>query len=364
MLEPMVRVGYVPLRRVALVLLAVSSTLGACKKPEARSTTTTAGTRVHVETQLVEDRTAPTVLTLTGVLDAQERTDLAANVVGRIVRTFVERGQRVAMGAPIAQVDTRMTALTFAEAAANARSATEQLTLARADCARDEELFKKGVITKQEYDKVATQCLTQASSEEAARMRAAEATQTISDANIRAPFAGVIAERFAHVGDYVRADTKVVTLLVDDPLRLRLTVPERSIPFAKEGVEVSFEIAALPERTFKGTIRFVGREVRSLSRDLVVEAVVDNHDEALFPGMFVTAHLPTGEAVVPVIPRHAMVPLDANQSVFVVVDGRLQQRVVQVGASLGDAVAILDGLKKGERIVTDPSQAADGQLVE
>jgi multidrug efflux pump subunit AcrA (membrane-fusion protein) len=59
-----------------------------------------------------------------------------------------------------------------------------------------------------------------------------------------------------------------------------------------------------------------------------------------------------------------MVPLDANQSVFVVVDGRLQQRVVQVGASLGDAVAILDGLKKGERIVTDPSQAADGQLVE
>jgi len=336
----------------------------ACKKPEVHATTTTTGARTHVETQIVDERTAPIVLTLTGVLDAQERTDLAANAVGRIVRTFVERGQHVTAGTLIAQLDTRMNTLSVAEAAANARSANEQLNQARADCARDEELFKKGVITKQEYDKVNTQCRTQAATEEAARVRAAEATQTISDSNIRAPFTGVIAERFAHVGDYVRADTKVVTLLVDDPLRLRLTVPERSIPFAKEGVEVSFENVAMPDRTFTGTIKFVGREVRSLTRDLVVEAIVDNHDGVLLPGMFVTAHLPTGESVVPVIPRHSIVPLDANQSVFVVVDGRLQQRVVQVGATLGDAVAILDGLHKGDRIVTDPSQTTDGQLVE
>jgi RND family efflux transporter MFP subunit len=171
-------------------------------------------------------------------------------------------------------------------------------------------------------------------------------------------------ERFAHVGDYVRADTKVATLLVDDPLRLRLSVPEPQIPFAKEGAVVTFETAAVPNRTFSGTIRFVGREVRTTTRDLVVEAWVDNPEGHLLPGMFVIAHLPTGEAMHTVVTRSALVPLGGDQSVFVIVDGRLQQRVVQVGASIGDAVVILDGLRKGERVVTDPSQAHDGQLVE
>jgi RND family efflux transporter MFP subunit len=338
--------------------------LGACKKPEAPPVSKPRETRARVESTLVEERSASQVLTLTGVLDAQERTDLAANANGRVVRTFVERGQRVAAGALIAQLDTRLATLTRAEAEANQRGASEQLASARSDCERYEQLLKKGAITSQEYDKAMTQCRTQAASEEAAKVRAASATQTISDASIRAPFAGVIAERFAHVGDYVRADTKVVTLLVDDPLRLRLSVPEPSIPFAKQGVTVTFETVSLPDRSFSGTIQFVGREVRALTRDLIVEALVDNHDGLLMPGMFVTAHLPTGEAMLPVIPRRALVPLDTNQSVFVVVDGRLQQRIIQPGAALGDSVAVLDGLRKGERLVTDPSQASDGQLVE
>jgi membrane fusion protein (multidrug efflux system) len=298
------------------------------------------------------------------VLDAKERTDLAANAAGRVVRTFVERGQRVAAGDVIAQLDTRAAVLTRSEAEANAKSVAEQLASARADCDRYEELLKKGGITKQEYDRAIGQCRTQSASQEAARARAASAGQTIRDASIRAPFAGVIAERFAHVGDYVRADTRVATLLVDDPLRLRLSVPEPSIPYAKEGVLVTFETASMPSRTFSGAIKFVGREVRATTRDLVVEAWVDNREGVLLPGMFVTAHLPTGDAMRTVIPRTALVPLGAEQSVFAVVDGRLQQRVVQVGAPLDGAVVILDGLRKGERVVTDPSKSHDGQLVE
>ena len=340
-----------------LLFLCLSCPLGACKKSEARAVPA-AESKTHVQSQIVDEKSAPVVLTLTGVLDAQERTDLAANSIGRVVRTFVERGQRVNAGDVIAQLDTRVATLTQTELEANAKSVAESLASARADCDRYEALLKKGAITQQEYDRAIGQCKTQAASQEAAQARAASAGQTIRDASIRAPFAGVIAERFSHVGDYVRADTKVATLLVDDPLRLRLSVPEPSISFAKEGVRVTFETAAAPNRSFSGAIKFVGREVRATTRDLVVEASVDNQEHVLLPGMFVTAELPVGEVTLPVVPATALVHRNDNDSVFAVGDGRLEERIVELGPKVGDLVAVADGVKTGERIVVSPPPGA------
>ncbi len=158
-----------------------------------------------------------------------------------------------------------------------------------------------------------------------------QAVQTLTDSSIRAPFSGVIAERFVHVGDYVHADTRVVTLLVDDPLRLELTVPEANVGSVHAGLAVSFETVALPGRTFTATVKYMGGEIREATRDLVVEAVTDNHDRALLPGMFVTAQLPVGEVTLPVVSEKALVHHGDNDSLFAVVDGHLEERVVQVG---------------------------------
>ena len=113
-------------------------------------------------------------------------------------------------------------------------------------------------------------------------------------------------------------------------------------------------------------MKYLGREVRQTTRDLVVEAVSDNADHALLPGMFVTAHLRIGEETVPVVPKKALVRLDANDTVFVVVDGRLEQRVIQEGATRwrlrgrdrrreegregGRRSAAADGRRRGGRI--------------
>jgi membrane fusion protein (multidrug efflux system) len=246
---------------------------------------------VHVETVVVTERLVPKTLAVTGSLEADQRTDLAANASGRVVRTFVERGDHVKAGAIIAQLDARAASLTQSEAQANVKSLDEQLAAVRAECARDDALLAKGAISQAEYDRQASQCRTQTASEEAARVRISEAARVVQDAAIRAPFAGVISERYVNVGDYVTASSKVVTLLVDDPLRLKLTVPEPAIPFAREGVTVTFEVLGLPDRTFSAPIRYVGREVRATTRDLVDEAIVDNHDRLLLPGMFATVQL-------------------------------------------------------------------------
>jgi membrane fusion protein (multidrug efflux system) len=81
--------------------------------------------------------------------------------------------------------------------------------------------------------------------------------------------------------------------------------------------------------------------------------------------MFVTAHLATGQTKLPVIPKVAVVARDSGPSVFVVAGDRLQQRVVQTGADVGDGVAITDGLKVGENVVVSPTATtADGALIE
>ncbi|MGO8992772.1 MAG: efflux RND transporter periplasmic adaptor subunit [Polyangiaceae bacterium] len=321
--------------------------------------------KVHVTTAIVAEQPVPKLLRLTGTLSSNERTDLAANASGRVVRTFVERGDHVTQGALLAQLDARSATLSRAEAEANVTSAAEQLKNVRADCQRYINLLAKGAITQQEYDKQTTSCQTQAASEEAARVRAAEAAQTLTDSSIRAPFSGVIAERFVHVGDYVHADTRVVTLLVDDPLRLELTVPETNIGSVRPGLAVSFETVALPGRVFTATVKYMGGEIREATRDLVVEAVTSNHDHTLLPGMFVTAQLPIGEVTLPVVSAKALVHHSESESVFTVVEGHLEERVVQVGPTVGDMVAIADGVKKGDQVViSPPAGAVDGAQVE
>jgi RND family efflux transporter MFP subunit len=194
-------------RFVALALLPFA--LSACRKqkaPEPSVTTTTKSMRV--ETVVIDERPLPKTVTITGTLQADQRSELAANAAGRVIRTFVERGDHVKAGALLAQLDSRAASITRTEAQAQAQSMSEQLAAVRADCARYEALVAQGAISQQAFDRQASQCRTQSLTEEAARARAADATRILSDTAIRAPFAGVISERAVSVGDYAAQEVR------------------------------------------------------------------------------------------------------------------------------------------------------------
>jgi RND family efflux transporter MFP subunit len=347
----------------SIYLLVSALALSGCKRTEAEAKKPEAE-RIHVDTFEAAKRSVAREITLTGVLAANERTDLAANASGRVMKVFVELGQRVVAGAPIAQLDKRSAVLAAQEAVANVQTAAEQLAASKKDCDRYQRLLAKGAITQQEYDRAMGQCSTQGSSELAARVKVEQAAQSLADSTIRAPFAGKIADRNINVGDYVQASSKVVTLLSDNPLRLRLTVPESSIAAIKPNLEVRFETASVPNREFKGSIKYIGGEVREQTRDLIVEAIVDNSDGALLPGMFVTAHIATGASELPVVPKKALVA-GSTPSVFIVEGDRARQRILQLGPPTGDELSVIDGIKPGDRVVMNPSnKLADGALVE
>jgi len=352
-------------RASAALLLGLAAASAGCEPRATASPSEQTVSPVHVETEKVREQPMPRALALTGTLRGQQETDLAANAAGRVLETFVERGAEVKKGALLARLDVRSAALTVAEMKANAALARTQQATAKRECERYKTLLEKGAITQAEYDKTADQCQSSPFSVAAAEARAHAAAQTVGDGQIRAPFGGLITERFVEVGEYVRQDSKVVSIVSIDTLRLEFTVPEASLAAVKMGGSLTFTVPAYPGRTFTGAVRFIGAAVRETTRDLVVEAEVQNEDRALRPGMFAAIALAIDEAPSPVIPKSAIVMKEGRVHVFAVVDHRLEERVVQTGAEKGDVIAALRGVRPNDELVIKPSESLqNGQAVE
>jgi membrane fusion protein (multidrug efflux system) len=351
--------------------LALAPALSGCiRASEARSKRTTpaapAVPGVHVTTAVVAERTLPRTLVLTGTLIANRKSDVAADATGKVSATYVERGSWVSKGEALARLDGSRAMLAQEEAQAQLAAAEAQSTLAQRDCERAERLFSAGAIHQAEYDRMRTSCKATGWSTTAAAARGRLAQRAVSDAVLRAPFAGLVAERFITEGEYVRPESKVATVLEIDPLRLELSVPESAVAAVAGAAAVDFQVSAFPGQTFRGQVRYLGPAVRRASRDLVVEAVIPNKDRRLRPGMFATAQLTVGDMRAAVVPAQAVRDQAGEARLFVVSGaGRLEERLVQVGPREGGEVVVLAGVRAGETVASPASPALrDGLQVQ
>lgn len=339
----------------ALLLLACSKQPAPATQAQSRDIPT-----VSVQAHPAKAQEVPTRLPLTGELISERRTKLSANATGQVTATLIERGQTVAQGEVLVRLDVRGAQHAAAEARANAQNFAAQRAVADKDCSRTRALFAKGTISQQEFDRGMAQCEEILAQADAAQARLRSAQQTLSDGAVRAPFAGVITQRSVNVGDFVRADSEVAVLLAPDPLRLSFTVPESNLYAAVAGTQVSFTVPAAKDQIFTGTVRFVSGEVRESSRDVVVEAVVDNHEHKLLPGMFATVHLQTGLRTLPTVPKTAVLEQGGHALVMVVHDKRIEQHTVRLGDALGDRIAIEAGITAADEVV----DVADTSIVD
>jgi membrane fusion protein (multidrug efflux system) len=320
---------------------------------------------IRVTTAVAVLRPMPEFLTLTGSLLADKQSDIAADANGKVLSTKVERGQSVKQGEVLATLDASAAALTANAALAQEQLAKTQAEQAKTECARSKQLFDSGAISKAEYDRSVSQCTGTQWSVAAAAAQHGSAAKMVGDSAIRAPFSGIIGERYVNVGQYVQPSTRVVSLYSIDPLRLELSVPEQNVALVRPNLEVDFQVAAYGDRTFPGNVRFISPNVRQETRDLVVEAVVPNADGKLRPGMFATVRLKTGEKPAVVVPLAGVrKDLDPPRA-YVVVAGQIEERVLQLGEEQDGVVAIQSGVKAGEAVVQNPSNVVhDGARVE
>jgi membrane fusion protein, multidrug efflux system len=390
-------------RLIILFVFILGLTSTACNQagangaPVAMEAAAVAVTSVTAATQPVAG-----FMSVSGTLTAEDDAEVAAEVAGRVVATPAERGQRVDSGADLihiaaadaeaqateaqanaAQIEARLgiaNGATFdverVPEVANARAAYE---LARMDFERAETLQRRQLISQSEFDQRSAQkaaserqydvarnsAAQQYQSLIAARARAAMARKALADTVVRAPFTGVVGERFVSVGDYVNRGTKVVSVLRIDPLRVQLTVTEQDVAALAVGRTVTFDVDAYPGESFTGQVRYISPAVVADTRALTVEAVVPNPNGRLKPGFFATARIERSERTPRLlVPEAAVRTVNGTARLFVVDGDRAKERVVTVGEVVAGQIEVTTGLTAGERVVTSGVNAlVDGVRV-
>lgn len=200
---------------------------------------------------------------------------------------------------------------------------------------------------------------------EAAQTQVQAAQKAISDAVVYAPVSGSIAERNADPGEFIGTQNKVATIVRTNPLRMRIEVPEQDIAYLKAGQSVSLTTSAYPDRSFSGTIARVLPNVNATSRTLIAEAEVNNIDGLLKPGQFATVRvLQTETRPAVLIPVRAVIQDGTSNRVFIIRDGRAEQRIVQLGETEGEMIEVRNGVAANEQVaVSNLETLYDGVAV-
>jgi multidrug efflux pump subunit AcrA (membrane-fusion protein) len=189
----------------------------------------------------------------------------------------------------------------------------------------------------------------------AARTEVGAAEQALTDTNVRAPFAGFVSARPVAVGEYVSSATIIATILRTNPIKAQMQISEADVPAVGIGRGVSVQVDAYKDRSFAGTVTAVNPAVDPTSRSAIVEASIENSDNALRAGMFATARITReGGGTGIFVPKTAVNhdPTTNSYRAFVIVDGVARLRVLQLGTEEGDSVQILNGLNADEIVAT------------
>lgn len=296
---------------------------------------------------------------VTGSLAAKRSAEVKSELAGIYREVYVSEWVPVRRGQPLARIQADETATQAKRAEAGALRAKVEAERAEREAQRLHLLKEAGLATQQQLDDAESAAAAARAGASAADEELAQLRIRLDKSVIRAPIDGVVAQRTVNVGDLAGADAggRTIFRIVDNRrLDLTATVPARDLAKVAVGQRLEFTCDGRPGETFAGAVKHVNPSVNPVDRSLQVMAEVDNGDGRLKDGLFVTGRIVTGTRdQVLLVPRSALSGLDlaaARAVLFVVAGDRAQRREVRTGASAGDQIEIVAGLKVGERYVT------------
>jgi membrane fusion protein, multidrug efflux system len=290
-----------------------------------------------------------TFLRATGTFRAVRGADLSAQAAGVVDEITFDSGNEVPAGKILLRLKPNDDYAKLDQLKAAAELAEQNLK-------RDKEQFAAQAIAQANID-------SDVSTLKSARAQVAAQEALIEEKIVRAPFAGRLGIRQIDLGQYLASGTAVVTLQALDPILIDFYVPQQALAKLRTGFPVSAMVDAFPGQTFSGTVESINSKVDPSSRNVQIRASFHNADKRLIPGMFATVEIANGEKQNRItLPQTAITYNPYGDSVFIVeqhgADDKgkqqyiAQQRFVKLGGTRGDQVAIEDGVKAGEVVVT------------
>lgn len=275
-----------------------------------------------------------------GTARAAEQVTLSAPVTERLVRLNFDDGDYVTRGQTIAMLAAAEEGAQLNEAQARAREAQQQLE-------RIEALKERGFATQSSLD-------AQAALAAQARASAAGARAQIGDRIVTAPFSGWVSLRTISPGAVVNAGTEIVTISDISSIKLDFPVPETMLSAIRPGQPIVAQAAAWPDQPFRGQINTIDPVIDPATRAVTVRARLPNPDRKLKPGMLLTVAIETAPRMSLSVPELAVIGEGDARFVFVVGEDEVARRTeVKTGIRSSGRIEIVDGLRPGQRVVTE-----------
>ena len=303
----------------------------------------------------VEMRSLVNTIQFAGSLSPVTQTTVKSKVPGEVNKVLVREGQAVAQGQLLAQIDTAdLQARLDSQAAALAESRA-RLDIALKNRENNQQLLRQKFISQNAYD--TTQSVYEAAD---ANMRAAEAQlrmakKAISDAEVRAPFPGIVAKKIVNPGEKVGIDSPLFALVDLGKMEIEAPAPASEIPSVRVGQPVTFRVDGFGDRVFEGRVERINPVAEQGSRSITLYISVANRDGVLRGGMFAKGQIVLDRTKPAVVVPATAIRDEAGQSyVFTLEGGKIAKRAVKIGIteSQQGLVEVKSGLESGLSVVS------------
>jgi RND family efflux transporter MFP subunit len=339
---------------LAITLAAVA--FAGCKRgeaDEAKAAATPAPTTVGAENVVVvaqaELASGPA---LSGNLQAAQEAVVRAQVGGTVLATVVDEGSRVATGTLLARIDDRTIRDQYLSARSAVTSAQSAADVAQRNLERNERLAAAGAIADRDLETARTQNVAAQSQLADAKARLTLAEKQLADAQLRAPFSGIVSNRKVSGGDVVQPGGEMFTIVDPTSMRLEGSVPAAQLSAVKVGSPVAFSVSGYPDRAFTGKITRINPMADPSTGQVRVVVSIPNSGNNLVGGLFAEGRVASERRNALVAPTSAVDVTGIKPFVIRLKDGKVERVEVELGLrdEESERVEIKSGVSKGDTL--------------
>lgn len=300
-------------------------------------------------------RTGPSI---SGTMTPQQAATLRSEISGPIVQTYVEQGQAVKRGQPLARIDDTAIRETVLSAQSALRSAKLTLDNATRDAEREQRLEAAGAVAPRDVE-AAQRTLASAQAGMAdAQSRLTAAQQQLDKTTFRAPFDGLVSERPVNAGDVVQPGTAIVSVVNPASMRLEGSVPSEELSTLKVGTPVLFTVNGYGAQTFTGRIDRINPTVDPTTRQVRLYVTIPNEKSTLVGGLFADGQVATESRQGIMVPTASVDERGVTAIVLRLRSGTVESVPVQLGVrdNASDQVELRAGVTAGDTLLANAAQ--------